>query len=382
MRIGISIGWSHKPGGFRTVAMNVVKQLTKIDRKNEYVLFANSQFPELVFDDVQQVVLPPPKKFLQDIWDQFILPHVVLPRQLKKHEVDLIYYTDNLVPLRRPCRFVVMIHDLAPFQTPETFKLLHRIYQHWYFKFAVKKSPLIITISECSKKDIHEILGVPLDRIHVIPEAVAEKFGVIEDHKLKEEVRKKYNLPEKIILNVGTIQPRKNLGRLLSAYKAIKDTNKIPHKLVIVGRKGWLSDQIFDLVKELDLSQSVIFTGSVPEDDLPVIYNLAELFVFPSIYEGFGLPPLEAMACGVPVITSNVSSIPEVVGDAALLIDPYDENALREAIVNVLHDLTLKEKLINRGREQIQKFSWERTARETLQVFEKMMALKDSNESN
>jgi len=371
MRIGIEIGWAHKAGGSRSVTKNIIKTLSKLDRTNEYIVFANTFLPELEFPNVRQVIYPSPAKWMQHIWDQFIVPHVILPYHLRKEKIELVHYTNNYVSIFRPCKFVVTLHDLIPFIAPHTFGLLHRIYQQLYFKLAANSGGDIITISENSKNDIVKILKVPMERIYVVPEAVSGEFRVVSNAVEKNKIRKKYNLPDRIILNVGTIQPGKNLSRLFKAYKLAKIENNIPHTLVVVGRKGWKSQEIFDEIDNLGICDDVIFSGMVPQADLPIIYNLAELFVYPSIYEGFGLPPLEAMACGIPVITSNISSIPEVVGDAAVLIDPYDETELCEAMRSVLSDNGVRQELIEKGFDRVKEFSWEKAASLLLEIFMK-----------
>jgi glycosyltransferase involved in cell wall biosynthesis len=201
-------------------------------------------------------------------------------------------------------------------------------------------------------------------------EAAQNNFKRIQVHKILNSIKQKYHLPDRFILFVGTLEPRKNIIRLLEAYARIKD--KLPHKLVIAGTKGWLYQPIFEAVKRLSLRNNVIFLGYVDDGNLPALYNLADLFVYPSIYEGFGLPVLEAMACGIPVITSNVSSLPEVAGDAAVLVDPYNVKELAGAMKHVLTNASLRKQVINKGFQQAKNFSWKKCARETLKVYEEV----------
>jgi glycosyltransferase involved in cell wall biosynthesis len=185
-----------------------------------------------------------------------------------------------------------------------------------------------------------------------------------------EEVKARWGLDRPFILNVGTLEPRKNQTRLIQAYAMLKERTQLPHQLVIAGGRGWLYEDIFRRVNELGLKQDVRFLGYVAEEDLPALYNLADVFVFPSVYEGFGLPPLEAMACGTPVICSNSSSLPEVVGDAAIQVRPGDPDALVEAMEEVLNDGMVRQRLRDAGVEQAKRFSWEAAAQRLLSIYE------------
>jgi glycosyltransferase involved in cell wall biosynthesis len=194
----------------------------------------------------------------------------------------------------------------------------------------------------------------------------------VHDQALKTTVRARYHLPEKFLLFVGLVEPRKNLSLLLKSYRRVADQgNLIP--LVIVGRKGWMYEQVLELIAGLGLTDKVLLAGYVSPEDLPIVYNLADVFIYPSLYEGFGLPPLEALACGTPVITTAVSSMPEHVGQAGLLIPPGDEEALTQAIIHLLNDQELKSRLAILGPQQAAQFTWTRTARQTLQVYENVL---------
>ncbi len=375
MRIGVEINWGHKPGGSRTVTKNVLKKLSVIDRENTYIVFSNTFYPELkALNNIDQVVFSCPSPSLHHFWDQFVFPHYLLPKYMKKMKIDLMHYTNNMISIIQPSHFVVTIHDLIPFTTPETQQLFHRIYQQKYMKYAARKSKLIVTVSNNSRNDITRILGVNPKRIRVIPLAVSEEFKVLQNEELKRRIRALYRLPEKFILNVGSIQPGKNIGRLLEAFMRLKRESKFSHKLVIVGRKAWLTHEVLNAPNGSQLKDDVIFTGPVPQEHLPVLYNLAELFVYPSIYEGFGLPPLEAMACGIPVITSNCSSLPEVVGESAILVNPYSVDSITDAMIKVLSNPVLMSDLKKRGLKRLNKFSWEKTATQYLAVYKELLA--------
>lgn len=285
---------------------------------------------------------------------------------------EIFHATNHLLAHFRRARTVFTLHDLIYLRYPE----YHLPYNRWYLRLAMPRyleaSDVIVTPSECSRQDAIRAYRLPESKIKVIYEAPAPTFTPPTGPAPLNGVRQKYNLPEKYILYVGTIEPRKNLARLLEAFRPL-----LAHwpalKLVLLGKKGWLYEPFFHRLQELGLTGQVVFPGFVDEADLPAFYHLAELFVFPSLYEGFGLPPLEAMACGAPVICSNSSSLPEVVGDAALLIEPTDTAGLHTAMRRVLEDPHLRADLARRSLVQAQKFSWQKAVDELEQVYRSLL---------
>jgi glycosyltransferase involved in cell wall biosynthesis len=236
------------------------------------------------------------------------------------------------------------------------------------------RADAIIVISQHTKRDVVKHLGVPQGKIHVVLCAAAARFRPLPSMEL-DRVLSKYNLEAgKYLLCVGNVEPRKNLVRLVESYDLLRRSVGMQHPMVIAGGQGWHNSPIYRKVEELGLRQAVRFLGYVPDDDLPPLLNGALLFVYPSLYEGFGLPPLEAMACGTPVVTSNTSSLPEVVGDAALTVDPYDVEGLTKAMEQLLTDQELQNEMRTRGLARAKLFSWERAARETLKVYEEVYA--------
>lgn len=289
--------------------------------------------------------------------------------------VDIFHATNHLLAHFRQARTVFTLHDLIFLRYPE----YHLPYNRWYLTWAMPRylhaADVIITPSEWSKRDAITSYGLPEQKIKVIYEAAAPTFQPIANPAQLDQIRHKYELPEKFILHVGTIEPRKNLSRLLEAFQPL--LARWPHlKLVLVGKKGWLYESFFQRLTDLGLQESVIFPGYVAEADLPAFYQLAEVFVYPSLYEGFGLPPLEAMACGAAVISSRSSSLPEVVGEAGLLIEPTDTAALNLALERVLGDPDLRSSLNHKSLLQAQKFSWQKTADELERVYEALQASK------
>lgn len=286
---------------------------------------------------------------------------------------DIFHATNHLLAHFSRARTVYMLHDLIFLRYPE----YHLPYNRWYLTFTMPRylraADVIVTPSEWSKRDAISYYGLPESKIKVIYEAPAPSFQPVTDPANLNRVRQKYHLPDRFLLHVATIEPRKNLSRLLDAFQPLlADWPDL--KLVLVGKKGWLYESFFQKLQDSGLQEAVIFPGYVDEPDLPAFYQLAELFVFPSLYEGFGLGPLEAMACGAPVISSNSSSLPEVVGEAGLLVDPTDTAALYEALRRVLSDTDLRRELQGRALIQAQKFSWRTVADELEKVYRSLRA--------
>jgi glycosyltransferase involved in cell wall biosynthesis len=266
---------------------------------------------------------------------------------------------------------VITIHDLAFLLYPH---FLTRKAARYYglIDRAVRRADHVIAVSEATKRDIVRLTGTPEHKITVIYEAADSVYAPIRDREVLERIHHKYHLPEKFVLFVGTIEPRKNLPTLIRAYKGLIDDYKAKADLAIVGKQGWLYDDVYHLVEELGLQQRVHFLGRVPAADLIYLYNASQMLVLPSYYEGFGLPPLEAMACGVPVIVSDTSVMPEVVGDAALRVAHEDIEGFTVAMQRLLTDDDLRADMIAKGHKRVKCFSWERAARETLAVYEKV----------
>jgi glycosyltransferase involved in cell wall biosynthesis len=267
---------------------------------------------------------------------------------------------------------VLTVHDLIFRHLPEHHKVLNRWYLNATLPLYCRRADHIIAVSKATRDDIIASYQVPEKKITVVPEAAAPQFQPQPPERVA-RVRADHRLPEAYVLYVGTIEPRKNLIRLLDAWAALYQAHEAP-PLVIVGKHGWLSDNFYAALAKNPCREAVRFTGYVADEDLPAIFAAAMVFAFPSLYEGFGLPPLEAMACGTPVVCSKRSSLPEVVGDAALTVDPSDTDALRAALRRLLRDAELRAELRARGLRQAARFSWTRAARETLAVYRTLMA--------
>lgn len=367
MRIGIDASTIGTQGGPRTYVLNLIESLLKIDKENEYVIFYNSKEHLGKFPQAREVVVP-----FSNPATRLFREHLLMAYHYKKERLDLVHNPKSAISILKPCKTVVTIFDLIPIMYPETEKWMARIYWKTQIPVAAHNADFVITSSEFAKKEIVSRYNISEDRIAVIPIAYNSYCKPVESKTEMESVKEKYAIPDKYILYVGTIQPRKNIALLIKAYASLVKRKGIDHKLVITGRKGWLYAPLFDLIKSEGMEERIVFTGFVPDEELPYIYGGAELFVYLSLFEGFGIPPLEAMACGVPVICSNATSLPEVAGDAGILVNPTDQKAVEVAILNVLENPVLRTELREKGFLQAKKFSWERTAGETLRIYKEV----------
>lgn len=269
---------------------------------------------------------------------------------------------------------VVTVYDLTFLLFPYLFRPLNRLYLQWGTRFSLRRARQVIAISERTRQDLIRIYGLDPARVIVAPCGVDPAYCPSPaDPAESEALKARYHLPERFILYLGTLEPRKNLPHLIRAYALARQSAALP-KLVLAGGRGWYDEPIDRAIAESGVQEEIVVTGYFPGPDLPALYRAAEAFVYPSLYEGFGLPPLEAMACGTPVIVSNASSLPEVVGDAGIQIPPEDEQSLADALAEVAHNDSLREDLRHRGLAQAARFTWERTAQITAGVYRQVLA--------
>ena len=298
----------------------------------------------------------------------------ILPLELLRLGLDLLHSPDFIPPLRRNFRSVITIHDLAFLRepsilTPESTRYYGQVGQ------AGHSANRIIVPSHATQRDAVELLGVSPEKVTVIPEAADPLFRPWDgDAEALSAEMSRLGVDGPFLLFVGTLEPRKNLPLLLRAYRRLLDEAAAEIRLVIAGRPGWLYGEIFDLTDQLNLTDEVLFLGQVPPESLRLLYCAAEVYLHPASYEGFGLPPLEAMACGTPVVAAATSSLPEVVGDAGVLVDPTDAEAWTAAIHRLLADPALRADLQERGLARARSFSWEETARKTLAVYRTVLS--------
>jgi glycosyltransferase involved in cell wall biosynthesis len=303
------------------------------------------------------------------LWEQAALP--LLARQA---QLDLLHGAVNINPALSPCPTVVTVHDLSFMRTPQAFPPMQRAYLHSQVRRSVAAARRVIAVSQATKQDVVDLFGAPADRIDVVYNGVDASFCPAPAGEV-EAFRRGAGLPERFILHLGTLEPRKNLPRLVQAFAQVRahDAGQPAVKLVLAGGRGWDYDAIFAEVARQGLEQEVLFPGYVSDEDLAWWYRAAAVFVYPSLLEGFGLPVLEAMACGAPTVTSNLSSLPEVAGDAALLVDPMSVDALAGALLRLLADADLARELRTRGLAQAARFPWSRTAQETAAVYRRAL---------
>jgi glycosyltransferase involved in cell wall biosynthesis len=357
--------------GVGNYVYNLIKWLGNIDSVNEYSIFLNSfkgSFnANIKYQNFKIKRFRIPGKILMLSWGYLKFP----PIDLLTGKFDIFHSTNFIIPPKKEGKIIITIHDLYFMKYPENTELFGGRYFKRFLPSNINKVDKIIAVSRSTKRDIINILGVNEDKIEVIYEGVDNIFKPINDRVKVLKIKDRYSLPDKFILFVGSIEPRKNILSLIKSFSLIR--SKIEHKLVVVGSKGWGYKNIFDAIDSLNLRKSVMFTGYVPEYDLPYIYNASDLFVFPSFYEGFGLPVLEAMACGIPVIASNRSSIPEIIGDSGIVIDPDNIHELKDAMLNLLNNDELKKRLIDKGIKRASMFSWEKTAYNTLDLYKSVI---------
>lgn len=355
-------------GGNESYATNLVEALAEIDHVNQYTIYVTKASGRARFENR---------------WPNFsvrsTLPHtpfiripLTLSRELRRKPVDVLHVQFTAPPLA-PCPVVVSIHDLSFEHLPQTFKRRSRMQLRMTVRRSARQAAQVLTLSKYVRHDVIATYGVCPEKVTAIPIAASEHFSPVSDQAELQRIKQKYGIDGEYILSVGAIQPRKNLPRLLEAYSFLRLSQpdvKLP-RLVLVGKSAWLYDETLRKIRELGLVDSVTLTGYVPEGDLPALYSGTSCFVYPSYYEGFGLPPLEAMKCGAPVIVGNQTSLPEVVGDAAMLVDPFEVGSIAAAISKVISDPGLRGALRTAGLERAKLFDWRETARKTLAVYKK-----------
>jgi glycosyltransferase involved in cell wall biosynthesis len=352
--------------GNETYAANLIEALADIDQSNQYTLYVTRQSAVDRF---------------ANRWPNFqvkrTLPHaplvripLTLSRELRRHPVDLLHVQYTAPPLA-PCPVIATIHDLSFEHLPETFKKRSWMQLRVTVRQTARRAAHIITISEHSKQDIANTYGIERDRITVTPLAAPANVTRLTDAARIRTVRAKYGIARDYILSLGSLQPRKNLVRLIEAYSILRSERRETSfpQLVIAGKRGWLDQETIRAAEQNAFAGEIVFTGYVADEDLAAIYSGAVCFVYPSYFEGFGLPVVEAMQCGVPIVASNVTSLPEVVADAGLLVNPFDSRALAKAIASLVDDGDFRAELAAKGRDRARAFTWKKTAELTLEVY-------------
>jgi glycosyltransferase involved in cell wall biosynthesis len=372
-----------QPGGFKTYTLELIKHIAAVDPASCYLFYldramdANSlvQAPNVALR-----IIPTHVPGVGAVWRE----QAQVPRQLTLDQATLAHFTTNTAPLRAPCPTVLSVHDaIGRDETPpskgmgprESLKRWGMYLYNRYFSLAsARRASRIITVSEYSRRDLVARLGLPAERVVVTNEAPSDSFRPLSRSVAQEAVRNRFGLQQPFLLALSSASPRKNAQGLLAAYAQLEPELRAGSQLVIVWTHGLWRDQLAARVRRLGLEGRVVFLDNVSDHELLILYNAANVFVFPSLAEGFGLPPLEAMACGTPVVASNLTCLPDILGDAALLVDPRASGEFAKALAKALRTPQLLLELSAKGRAWVRRYSWERCARETAQVYADVFA--------
>lgn len=365
----------HQGAGVGQYTRSLVQALLQQESSHQYLLLSSGRprqaYPFPQASNVRTRSLLIPDRYLTVLWYRLRLP--VLANYFTG-AVDVYHGLDFVLPpLSRTIRKVVTVHDLAYLEHPETAVPSLAAYLNKAVPDAVARADVVAAVSQATRQALITHYQVPAEKIEVIPCGVGAQFRRLTDADRLEATRRRFELPRPFVLSVGTLEPRKNHLGLIQAFAEVVHSSAQPLDLVIAGGRGWMYEQTRQAVAHLKLEERVRFLGRVSEEDLITLYNLAEFFAFPSFFEGFGIPPLEAMACGTPVITSTTSSLPEVVGEAALLVDPHDTGAIAGALRRLWEEESLRQELRQRGYQQVQRYTWSQAAAKMLAVYQQLI---------
>ena len=366
MKVGVFTDNIHLGSpGLGRYTRNLVEQLLALDSGFEYLLVHRGDHP--YYHDK-------PHLRVRDVGVKILGKQVLVPLQLAGRGLDLVHDTYHFPPFLAPSAYrrVMTIADTTPFFL-STHTWRNRLAHHLLVRRLAHRAHHVVTISESSRQDIVRLLAIPPERVSVTYLAADERYRPLDDPERTRTVRARHRLPERFLLYVGTLEPRKNLSRVIAAFQRVADRVR-DCSLVLVGPRGWKDAEVLAAARPLEEQGRLVRLGQVPEEDLSALYGLAEALVYPSLYEGFGLPVLEAMQCGCPVITSNVSSLPEVAGDAGLLVPPDSVQAIAGAMERVLSSAELRAAMGERGIKRARRFSWRRCAEETLDVYRRVLS--------
>jgi glycosyltransferase involved in cell wall biosynthesis len=368
VRIGIDARKLHD-FGIGTYIRNVLRQLARLDDRTEFVLLCRPDDAAALTSLGENF-----RPVAETSGNYSISEQLTIPLALKREGVSLFHAPHYVLPPLVPCRSVVTIHDCIHLMFPQYLpNRLALTYARASIAMAARRATRVLTVSESSKRDILRFVDVEPSKIDVIYNAYDERFGVEPREEDVERVRERFQLHDPFVLYAGNVKPHKNLERLIDAFQVVRKRGVDNLKLVLIGDDISKYAALRRAVHRHQLHQHVRFLGFVPEETLAVMYRLASVFVFPSLYEGFGLPPLEAMASGTPVVTSNLSSLPEVAGDAAVLVDPYDPEAIADGMYRVLTDDMLRYSMRAKGIERARQFSWEQSVRRVHDIYQKVL---------
>ncbi len=378
MKIGIEGQrlYRKKKHGMDMVALELINELQQIDRENEYVIFVKPDEDNKVFKEAPNFKIVELGGGPYPTWEQ-----IALPKAAKKEGCHILHCTSNTAPVKKGLPLVVTLHDIIYLESISIFKKggtwyqkMGNMYRRWVVPKVVKIADKIITVSNFEKNRINDFFGFPHDndKLVAIYNGVSNHFKPINDEKELQRVKKLYNLPDNFLFFLGNTDPKKNTKGVLKAFSDYLKKTGDDLYLVMLDYEQSALEKLLDEINDKDLINRIVLTGYVVNTDLPAIYNLCKVFLYPSLRESFGIPMLEAMRCGVPVITSNTSSMPEVSGGAAYIIDPYKPEEITQGIDKLLHDENLRKELVDKGLKQAAKFSWRNMAKEVLKLYEEV----------
>lgn len=352
-------------GGIHTYTKNILSAISQIDKKNEYLVIRAKPMKE--FEGFEEIVVP----YHSNPFHRLNRVFFKLPKLLRKKAVELVVEPAHFGPFNLPSKIkrITVIHDMTMFLFPQHHEFVSQFVQRKFLPRILRKSDHIITNSVNTANDLSQFFPFTANKTTAILLGKNNLFFPQKDHT----ILVKYHINAPYFLYIGTLEPRKNLVTLIHAFNHFKSSTGKPHHLVLAGKKGWKSNHLWTAIAQSPYKNDIVMTGYVDQKDLPILCSMAEIFVYPSLYEGFGLPILEAMACGVPVITARVSSLPEVGGEAVHYFSPDKVDQLSQKMIQLSADATLRKNSIEKGLAQASRFSWEKAARETIAVFERTM---------
>lgn len=374
MKIGIEAQRIFRPKkhGMDIYALELIRAIQQLDTQNEYVVFVKPD-KDICLQPSQNLKIVEVKGKTYVDWEQ-----IWLPKAIEQEKIDLMHFTSNTASVNIKCPFVLTLHDIIYlekfFSKGSLYQVAGHFYRRWNVPKIAPKAKYILTVSEFEKVQIQKSLGIKYTKLKAVYNAYNQKFRMIEDDVALEQIREKYNLPYDFIFFLGNKAPKKNMKRVLAAYAAYVDETLTPVNLVIAESSANDIMQLLAEINRKDIFKKIILTGYVQHSELPFIYNLATVFLYPSLRESFGIPIIESMACGTPVITSNTSAMPEVADEAAMLINPLEVESITQAIKKVLENEKLYNHLKYNGLSRAMAFSWDNTARKTIQLYQSVLA--------
>lgn len=355
------------------VAIELIKKLQEIDTDNQYFIFVKRDEDDTAIEERPNFKIVCIDGGPYPYWEQ-----VLLVREVAKYNLDVLHCTNNTAPLRCPVPLVVTVHDIIYLErfnlTKGTaYQIFGNLYRRWNVPRIIKKAARVLTVSDFERKNIDRYFTLSDHQVQTVYNAVSEFFKPVDDPAVCDKIREKYQLPASYVFCLGNADPRKNMGGILKALSVLRERGMLTFKVLLLGISKDFIRQEADKIQDPAVVDAIIFPGYVPDADLPALYSMADLFLYPSLREGFGIPILEAMSCKTPVVTANTSSMPEVAGDGALLVDPYNPESIADGVQKLLQDKGLQASLVQKGTQRVPLFTWHNNAVQTLNIYEEVV---------